>query len=153
MDYELKPVVSDTEWQGLHALRRATLFSPERRPGLFYDDNHPDDHAANHVPYLLMADGAPIGTVRLDFRGESAVVRLVAITPPLQRQGHGTELDRLVVEAARGARRPHASGQFRRRRGRVLRETRLAPARLGRRGTGRPCPLLRTDAQGSVNQA
>lgn len=101
MDYELKPVVSDGEWQALHALRRATLFSPERRPRLFYDDNHPDDHAANHVPYLLMADGAPIGMVRLDFRGETAVVRLVAITPPLQRQGHGTQLDRLVVEAAR----------------------------------------------------
>jgi len=101
MDYELKPVATEAEWQAMHALRRATLFSPERRPGLVYDDNHPDDHAADHVPYLLMADGAPIGMVRLDFRGATAVVRLVAITPELQRHGHGSELDRLGVEAAR----------------------------------------------------
>ena len=101
MGYELKPVASETEWQAMHALRRATLFAPERRPGLVYDDNHPDDRAPDNVPYLLMADGAPIGMVRLDFRGQTAVVRLVAITPPLQRQGHGSVLDRLVGDAAR----------------------------------------------------
>ncbi len=100
MDYELRPVASEGEWQAMHALRRATLFSPERRPGLVYDDDHADDHAPDHVPYLLKVDGTPIGMVRLDFRGETAVVRLVAIAPTLQRQGHGTVLDRLVGEAA-----------------------------------------------------
>jgi len=101
MDFTLTPVATEADWQALHALRRATLFAPGRHPGIVYDDNHPDDHAPDHVPYLLLSDGAPIGMVRLDFRGETAVVRLVAITPNLQRQGHGSVLDRLVVEAAR----------------------------------------------------
>jgi len=101
MNYTLKPVATDADWQALHALRRATLFAPGRHPGIVYNDNHPDDHALHHVPYLLVADGACIGMVRVDFRGETAVVRLVAITPNLQRQGHGSVLDRLVVETAR----------------------------------------------------
>jgi len=101
MDYALTPVVTAADWQALHDLRRATLFAPGRHPGLVYDDNHPDDHAPDHVPYLLVGDGAPIGMVRLDFRGEVAVVRLVAIAPKLQRRGHGSVLDRLAVEAAR----------------------------------------------------
>jgi GNAT superfamily N-acetyltransferase len=101
MDYALTPVATAADWQALHDLRRATLFAPGRHPGIVYDDNHPDDHAPDHVPYLLVADGAPIGMVRLDFRGTTAVVRLVAITPNLQRQGHGSVLDRLVAETAR----------------------------------------------------
>ena len=101
MSYELRPVATEAEWQAMHALRRATLFSPERRPGFVYDDQHTDDRAADNVPYLLMTDGRPIGRVRLDFRGHAAVVRLVAIAPDLKRQGHGTVLDRLVAEAAR----------------------------------------------------
>jgi GNAT superfamily N-acetyltransferase len=101
MDYALTPVATEADWQALHALRRATLFAPGRHPGIVYDDNHPDDHAPDHVPYLLLRDGAPIGMVRLDFRGDTAVVRLVAIAPELQRQGHGTVLDRLVCETAR----------------------------------------------------
>lgn len=101
MNYALTPVVTEADWQALHDLRRATLFAPGRHPGIVYDDNHPDDHAPDHVPYLLVTDGVPIGMVRLDFRGETAVVRLVAITPNLQRQGHGSVLDRLVVETAR----------------------------------------------------
>ena len=101
MHFGLKPVASAAEWEAMHALRRATLFAPGRHPGIVYDDNHPDDHAPDHVPYLLMSEGAPIGMVRLDFRGETAVVRLVAIAPDRQRRGHGTVLDRLVAEAAR----------------------------------------------------
>ena len=101
MDYALTLVATEADWLALHELRRATLFAPGRHPGIVYDDNHPDDHAPGHVPYLLVADGACIGMVRLDFRGETAVVRLVAISPNLQRQGHGSVLDRLVVEVAR----------------------------------------------------
>jgi len=101
MNHELRPVASEADWQAMHTLRRTTLFSPERRPGFVYDDNHPDDRDPANIPYLLMADGRPIGMVRLDFRGDTAVVRLVAIAPDLQRQGHGTVLDRLVGDAAR----------------------------------------------------
>ncbi len=86
----------------MHAIRRATLFAPGRhKVPVVYDENHPHDLAAGHVPYLLMGDGEPIGVVRLDFDGDVATVRLVAITPALQRQGHGRALDRLVVEEAR----------------------------------------------------
>ena len=101
MDYALAPVTTDADWQAMHTLRRTTLFSPERRPGFVYDANHPDDRALENVPYLLIGNGTPIGMVRLDYRGETAVVRLVAIAPDLKRQGHGTVLDRLVAEAAR----------------------------------------------------
>jgi GNAT superfamily N-acetyltransferase len=102
MKHQLDQVLTEAEWQTLHAIRRETLFAPERRPGLVYDDNHPDDHAPDNLPYLLLADGRPIGLVRLDFRADVAVVRLVAIVPAFQRQGHGTVLDRLVVQIARG---------------------------------------------------
>lgn len=102
MDYELKPVTTEAEWQAMHHLRRTTLFSPDRSRRLpTYDENHPDDRAPDKVPYLLIADGAPIGMVRLDFRGPTAVVRLVAVATELTRQGHGTVLDRLVAETAR----------------------------------------------------
>lgn len=102
--YELRPVATTEEWASLHAIRSATLFAPGRHPGVVYDENHPDDRAAGHTPYLLLLDGAPIGVVRLDLHPDaSAVVRLVAIVPARQRQGHGRELDRLVAEVARQA--------------------------------------------------
>jgi GNAT superfamily N-acetyltransferase len=87
----------------MHDVRRATLFAPGRRgEHVVYDDNHPDDRDPNKQSFLLMLEGDPIGVVRLDHRGEhEGVVRLVAIVPDLQRQGHGRVLGGLVDAEAR----------------------------------------------------
>lgn len=102
MTHELKQVTTPEDWAAMHAIRRAVLFTQERHPGIVYDENHPHDHAADHVPYLLLFEGQPIGCVRLDFEGEFATVRLVGIVEQLQRQGHGAALEQLVSDLARG---------------------------------------------------
>jgi GNAT superfamily N-acetyltransferase len=101
--YELKHVASAGEWRAMHDLRRSTLFAPGRHGDeIIYDDNHPDDHHPDNWPFLLLLDGAPIGVVRLDQRGDhEGVVRLVAIAPALQRHGHGRRMSELVDAAAR----------------------------------------------------
>jgi len=101
MTYEVKPVVTDADWRAMHDIRKMTLFTEERHPGVVYDENHPDDHHPNHQPFLLMLDGAPIGVVRLDDRGREGVVRLVAIVPELQARGHGRMLGQLVQAEAK----------------------------------------------------
>lgn len=101
MTYELRPVTAEDDWRAMHDIRRATLFTEERHPGVVYDENHPHDREPNHQPFLLMLDGAPIGVVRLDDRGDEGVVRLVAIVPVLQGRGHGRMLGRLVEAEAR----------------------------------------------------
>jgi GNAT superfamily N-acetyltransferase len=101
MGYELKPVVSREDWQHLHAIRLAVLFAPGRHPGIEYDDNHPDDHRHNHIPYLFELDGTPIGVVRLDRLFDIGTVRLVAIVTERQRQGHGRVMEAMVADAAR----------------------------------------------------
>lgn len=106
MSYELRPVTTAQEWAALHDIRRATLFTPER--GIVYDEHHPHDLNPAHQCFLLLYEGQPIGVVRLDPRGEDAmVVRLVGILPQLQGQGHGRVLGQLVEQEARrrGARR------------------------------------------------
>jgi len=51
---------------------------------------------------LLMLNGEAIGVTRLDDHHDGAgVVRLVAIAPALQRQGHGRILGELVEAEAR----------------------------------------------------
>lgn len=101
MAYDLHAVTTEADWRAMHDIRRATLFTPERHPGVVYDENHPHDHDPAHQPFLLMLDGAPIGVVRLDDRGSEGVVRLVAIVTPLQGRGHGRMLGRLVEAEAR----------------------------------------------------
>ncbi|WP_420962124.1 GNAT family N-acetyltransferase [Brucella sp. IR073] len=100
MPYELRPVTSAEDWRHMHAIRRAVLFAPGRL-SIAYDENHPDDRAAGNVPYLLLLDERPIGVVRLDYRGEVATVRLVAITAEEQGRGHGRMLEALVTDAAK----------------------------------------------------
>jgi GNAT superfamily N-acetyltransferase len=101
VSYKLKPVTTGSEWAAMHALRRDVLFSPLRHAGVVYDENHPDDRHPDHVPFLLTANGRPIGITRLDLRGEIAVVRLVAIAAPEQRRGHGRIMGELVESEAR----------------------------------------------------
>ncbi len=86
----------------MHDIRRATLFTPERHPGVVYDESHPFDRSPANQPFLLLLDGRPIGVVRLDYGGKgTGIVRLVAIAPELQRQGHGRALGLLVEVEAR----------------------------------------------------
>ncbi len=84
----------------MHRIRRQVLFAPGRHPGVEYDEEHPHDAASNHIKFLLMLDGEPIGTTRLDLRGERAIVRLVAILADRQRQGHGSAMEGAVVRHA-----------------------------------------------------
>lgn len=100
MGAELKRVVTAEDWMAMHRLRLDVLFPPERHPGFVYDDAHPDDAAANHLKFLLLLDGQPIGTARLDLKGERAAVRLVAIAADRQRQGHGSVLEGLLTRHA-----------------------------------------------------
>ncbi|TKT74892.1 GNAT family N-acetyltransferase [Aquamicrobium sp. LC103] len=100
MPHELRPVSSPEDWKRLHAIRRAVLFAPDRH-AVDYDENHPDDRAEGNIPFLLLLDGRAIGVVRIDFRGATAVVRLVAIAEAEQRKGHGRTLDALVAAEAR----------------------------------------------------
>jgi GNAT superfamily N-acetyltransferase len=101
MGYELKPVTAAEDWQTMHQIRREVLFTPERHPGIVYDQNHPDDHRPNHAPFLLIHDGRPIGVARLDELGAVGTVRLVAITKAEQHRGHGRWLETLICEEAR----------------------------------------------------
>lgn len=106
MSYELRAVATPEDWAAMHGIRRATLFTPER--GVVYDEHHPHDLNPANQCFVLFHEQQPIGVVRLDPRGDDAmVVRLVAIVPQLQGQGHGRVLGRLVEEEARrrGARR------------------------------------------------
>lgn len=100
MPYELQPIRSDEAWRHLHHIRRTVLFAPGRHP-VAYDENHPDDRTAGNLPFLLLLDGRPVGVVRLDLRGETAVVRLVAVAEGEQRRGHGRMLNLLVEAEAR----------------------------------------------------
>lgn len=100
MGHELKRVETAAEWAAMHRIRRDVLFAPERHPGVVYNDAHPDDVAANHIKFLLLLDGEPIGTTRLDPKGERAAVRLVAIVPDRQRQGHGSVMEQGLANHA-----------------------------------------------------
>lgn len=84
----------------MHAIRRATLFTPDR--GVVYNESHPHDLNPANQCFLFFLDGRPIGVVRLDAREKSrGVVRLVGILPELQRQGHGRVLGELIEAEAR----------------------------------------------------
>jgi GNAT superfamily N-acetyltransferase len=106
MSYELRAVATPEDLAAMHDVRRATLFTPDR--GVVYDEHHPHDLNPANQCFLFWYEQKPIGVVRLDPRGEDAmVVRLVGILPQLQGQGHGRVLGRLVEAEARrrGARR------------------------------------------------
>lgn len=100
MTYEMRRVVTPEDWAAMHRIRRETLFAPDRHPGLVYDEAHPDDAVANHIKFLLVLDGEPIGTARLDLRGETAVVRIVAIVAERRRQGHGSVMENALAQHA-----------------------------------------------------
>lgn len=99
MTYELKRVMSPEDLAAMHRLRRDVLFAARGRAHI-YDDEHPDDAVLNHIKFLLVVDGEPVGTTRLDLKGERAAVRLVAIAADRQRRGHGRAMEDLVTRHA-----------------------------------------------------
>lgn len=101
MAHELRAVATPEDWEAMHAIRLEVLFTPERHPGTVYDRAHPHDTDPAHTKFLLLLDGTPIGTTRLDPRGQGGIVRLVGIVRDRQRQGHGSTMERLLVEHAR----------------------------------------------------
>ena len=98
---EMVLVSADQEWMAYHRIRRQVLFEARGR-GEIYDENHPDDRHEGNDPLLLLANGIPVGTARLDRHPEKlGIVRLVAILPDYQRQGFGRALmDGLEKHAA-----------------------------------------------------
>lgn len=87
-------------WAAYHDIRRTILFEARGRFGV-YDANHSDELKPNYFPKLLLLDGGPIGTVRIDVHGEVAHFRLVAITEAHQRRGYGSILLVLAEAFAR----------------------------------------------------
>ena len=96
----LAPPADAADWQAFHDIREAVLFLARGRVGV-YDRDHPDDRDPRNEPLLCKLDGRPIGTVRLDDRGGSGVIRLVAIVPELQGMGYGRAMARLCDARAR----------------------------------------------------
>jgi GNAT superfamily N-acetyltransferase len=99
-NYDLSLAESAEDQAAYHHIRRTVLF--EARGRFDYVTDGPDEQKAENLSLLLKYRDQPIGTVRLDQRPDGkAIVRLVAIVTPLQRQGHGTVLmDRVEKLAA-----------------------------------------------------
>lgn len=85
-------------WPYYHTIRREELFEARGKSG--YNSHHPDEEKEGNHPLIFIADGNPIGTVRLDMLSSTvikiAAVRMFAITRRRQGEGHGRALhDRL----------------------------------------------------------
>lgn len=101
MALTLTKVTTPEDWATYHRIRREVLFEA---PGRFdiYREDHPDETHPNNTPMLMKADGVGVATVRLDgLPSGDMVIRLVAVTTPMQGQGLGRVLLEHVVEVAR----------------------------------------------------
>jgi GNAT superfamily N-acetyltransferase len=99
-DYELVSPSDAVTWRAFHDIRREVLFEARGQVGV-YDDNHPEDRAPGHFPKLLLFRGEPVGVVRVDVDGPTALIRRVAVRSDAQRRGHGRVLLSLVEDFAR----------------------------------------------------
>ena len=97
-DYRLAPPCCRADWDEYHRIRQEVLLESRK-----YAMEHPDEEdEPGHHPLLFWKDGRPIGTIRIDLLDSgAAALRLVAIDPALQGQGHGGAL---LAEAERFAR-------------------------------------------------
>ena len=100
MSYELRAVMTPDDWRAMHDIRQKVLFAPGRH-SISYDENHPDDRADGNTPFLLFENEEPLGVARLDERGETGIVRLVAIVQHKQRKGYGLRLNNFIEAEAR----------------------------------------------------
>ena len=99
-DYELITPTDVTEWRAYHDIRRRVLFEARGQFGV-YQENRPDDSVPGNHPKLLLYRGEPVGVVRIDVAGTTAICRRVAIRSDVQRLGHGRALLSLVQQFAR----------------------------------------------------
>lgn len=99
--YQLTVVENSDDWSAYHRIRREELFEARGRYGI-YDSTHPDESLQNHFPLVLKYNGRAVATVRLDLReGDTAVLRLVAVTRSEQAKGHGRTLGKYIEAFAR----------------------------------------------------
>ncbi len=95
-EYELRTPESREERDAYHVIRQKALFEPYH-PNATYIRDHPDESKPGHYPLVLVVGGEVVGTLRIDLlHDERAALRLVAIHPDRQRQGHGAVLLRLA---------------------------------------------------------
>ena len=99
-DHELVAPADAAEWRTYHDIRRRVLFEARGRFGV-YDDSLPDETASGHHSRLLLHHGDPIGPIRIDVEGATAIFRLVAIRSEAQRVGHGRTMLSLAEQFAR----------------------------------------------------
>jgi GNAT superfamily N-acetyltransferase len=99
-DYDLVSPDDAVTWAAYHEIRRRVLFEARGRYGV-YDPHRPDETAPGHFPRLLLYAGDPIGVVRIDVAGSTAILRRVAIRADVQRRGHGRMLIALVEQFAK----------------------------------------------------
>ncbi len=113
--YELRAPSTPSERECYHRIRREVLFEARGLADV-YDSDHPDEVAEGRTPLLLIHDGRPVGTVRLDLLPDRTMItRLVAADE--QGHGHGRELLRLsedramAVQARRMATNAHGDAE------------------------------------------
>jgi GNAT superfamily N-acetyltransferase len=114
--YRLSRPASVEEWTAYHDIRRRVAFEAGEAT-----DDDPEERAEGNFPLLLKLGAAPIGTIRIDsLSNGDAALRLVAIDPAHQGEGHGRVLLREAEGFARdiGCRRavvyatPEAAGFY-----------------------------------------
>lgn len=101
-DHELITPTSGVEWRAYHDIRRQVLFEARGQFGV-YEEDRPDERAPGNHPKLLLYRGEPVGVVRIDVDGVTAICRRVAIRSDVQRLGHGRTLLALAEQFAREA--------------------------------------------------
>jgi GNAT superfamily N-acetyltransferase len=95
--YRLRRPACADEWEVYHRIRRDVLLESQK-----YALEHADETAPDHHPLLLWLEDRPIGSIRIDrVDAMNAALRLVAIDPGWQSQGHGRALLQLAEEFAR----------------------------------------------------
>jgi GNAT superfamily N-acetyltransferase len=95
--YRLGHPACPDEWEIYYRIRRDVLLEARK-----YAVELDDELAPDHHPHLLWLDTQPIGTIRVDrVPPDRAAMRLVAIDPACQGQGHGRALLQLAEEFAR----------------------------------------------------
>jgi GNAT superfamily N-acetyltransferase len=95
--YRLSRPASADDWAAYHTIRRRVAFEA----GEPIEDD-PEEHAPGNFPLLLKLGAVSIGAIRVDsLSNGDAALRLVAIDPARQGEGHGRTLLREAEAFAR----------------------------------------------------